>query len=98
MQGTVKDIVRSQYVGMHELRKNLTSLLESLKRDGQELVITRQGKPTAVIVDLEKYLEVQQALQEFSNPNYLTSLREAKEEIKQGQGVPAEEVFRAKGL
>lgn len=94
----MKEVLRSQFVGMHELRKNLTKLLDSLQAEGQEVVITRQGKPTAVIVDLEKYLEVQEALQEFSRPEYVASLLEAKDEIRQGQGVPAEEVFRQKGL
>ena len=48
------EILRSQFVGMHELRKNLSQLLDALEEDGREIVVTRQGKPAAVIVDLEK--------------------------------------------
>ena len=92
------EILRSRFVGMHELRKELTKLLEALKEEGQEVVITRQGKPTAVIIDVEKYLEVQQALREFSDPEYLAELLEARREIREGKGVPAEEVFKRKGL
>lgn len=94
----MKEILSHQFVGVHELRRNLTKLLEDLEREGQEVVITRQGKPTAVIVDLEKYLEVQQALAEFSDREYLASLLSAKDEIDKGLGVPAEEVFQKKGL
>jgi prevent-host-death family protein len=83
---------------MHELRTNLTKLLDDLKLERHEVVITRHGKPAAVIIDLEQYLEMQQALEEFSQPRFLASLREAKEEIEAGQGVPATEVFRLKGL
>ena len=92
------EILRSRFVGMHELRKELTKLLEALKDEGQEVVITSQGKPTAVIIDVEKYLEVQQALREFSDPEYLAELLEARREIREGKGVPAEEVFKRKGL
>ncbi|MBI4758361.1 MAG: type II toxin-antitoxin system Phd/YefM family antitoxin [Chloroflexi bacterium] len=92
------EILRTHFVGMHELRKDLTKLLEALQEEGQEVVITRQGKPMAVIVDLEKYLEVQQAMREFSHPEYLANLLEARREIREGKGVPAEEVFRRKGL
>lgn len=92
------EILRTHFVGMHELRKDLTKLLEALQEEGQEVVITRQGKPMAVIVDLEKYLEVQQAMREFSHPEYLANLLEARREIREGKGVPAEEVFRQKGL
>lgn len=92
------EILRSRFVGMHQLRKNLTQLLEGLREEGQEVVITRQGKPVAVVVDVEKYLEVHQALKEFSDPEYLVSLLEARREIRRGEGVAAEEVFRQKGL
>jgi len=92
------ELLRTHFVGMHELRKDLTKLLEALQEEGQEVVITRQGKPMAVIVDLEKYLEVQQAMREFSQPEYLANLLEAKREIREGKGVPAEEVFRRRGL
>ncbi|MCC7352842.1 MAG: type II toxin-antitoxin system Phd/YefM family antitoxin [Anaerolineae bacterium] len=92
------EILKSQFVGMHELRKNLTRLLRDLEEEGREVVITRQGKPAAVIIEVEKYLEVQQALKELSDPAYLADLLEAKKEIHEGKGVPADEVFRQKGL
>jgi len=94
----VREILRTQFVGMHELRKNLSKILEALKEEGREVVITQQGKPTAVIIDLEKYLEVQEALEEFSDPAYLAALLESKKEVREGKGVDAEEVFRRKGL
>jgi prevent-host-death family protein len=94
----MKEILGRQLVGMHELRRYLTKLLEGFEREGQEVVITRQGKPMAVIVDLEKYLEEQQALAEFSDREYLASLLSAKDEIATGRGVRAEEVFRKNGL
>ena len=92
------EILKSRFVGMHELRKNLTKLLENLEEEGEPVIITRQGKPTAIILDVEKYLEVQNALKEFSDPEYLASLLEAKQEIRKGKGIPAEEVFKQKGL
>ena len=92
------EILATQFVGVHELRKNLTRLLDALREDGREVVITRQGKPAAIIVDVEKYLEVQQALEEFSDPAYVASLLEARQEVRRGEGSPAEEVFLRKGL
>lgn len=91
-------ILKSHFVGMHELRKNLPKILQELAEEGQEVVITKQGKPTAVIINIEKYLEVQEALKEFSDPQYLAELFEARQEIRSGKGIPAEEVFRHKGL
>lgn len=92
------DLLRSQFVGVHELRTKLPKLLDALHEEGTEVVITRRGKPAAVIVDVEHYLEVQEALKEFSDPSYLASLLAARDEIQQGKGIPAEEVFRQKGV
>lgn len=92
------ELLRSQFVGMHEARKHLAKLVEDLRTEGHEIVLTRQGKPAAVIIDVEKYLEVQQALREFSDPRYVRSLLEAREEIRSGQGIPAAEVFAKKGV
>lgn len=92
------DLLRYQFVGVNELRKNLTKLLSDLRQEGGEVVITQQGKPTAVLLDVEKYLEVQDALREFSNPAYLAKLLDAKRQIRAGEGIPADEVFRQKGL
>ena len=83
---------------MHELLKNLSKLVKTLEEEGREIVVTRQGKPAAVIVNLERYLEMQQALNEFCDPTYLKSLFEGRCEIRQGRGIVVEEVFDERGL
>jgi len=92
------DILKNPFVGVHELRKDLTRLLSLVREDGTDVVVTQQGKPVALLVDVEKYLEMKQALDEFSNPDYLTALLNARREIREGKGVAAEEVFANKGL
>jgi len=83
---------------MHELRNGLSKLLDSLAEEDYELIVTRQGKPAAVLLDVDRYLELQQALREFADPEYLAALLEARREIRAGEGVAAEEVFAQKGL
>ena len=61
-------------------------------------MITRQGKSSAVIMDLEKYVAVQKAFEEFSRPDIAASLLAASDEFRQGQGVAAEGVFCQKDL
>ena len=94
----MSEIPRSQFVGMGELRANLSKLLDVLEEEDQELVITRDGKPLAVIVGLNKYLEIEQALREFSDPEFVERLFESRNEIRTGKGIVAEEVFEQKHL
>ena len=48
--------------------------------------------------DVEKDLEIRTAAEEFSDPEYLRGLLGAGKEIREGKGIPADEVFREKGL
>jgi len=87
-----------QSVESRELGENIEQVLASLEAEGEDLVITTDGKPTAVVVDMEKYLEMQEALREFSDPAFVAGLLEARAEIRAGTGVRADDVFRKKGL
>ncbi|HLH25135.1 MAG TPA: type II toxin-antitoxin system prevent-host-death family antitoxin [Chloroflexota bacterium] len=88
----------AQVVGMHDLERRLPEFLDRLASEGQELIVTRDGEPAAVIVDFEHYREVQQALKEFADPEYLAVLLEARQDIDAGRGISAAEVFAEKGL
>ncbi|HZS11184.1 MAG TPA: type II toxin-antitoxin system Phd/YefM family antitoxin [Nitrospirales bacterium] len=76
----------------------LDRLLDDLETDGQDVIITRSGRPTAIALDLERYREVQEALAEFADPDYLTQLLQARREIRAGEGIPAQDLFRERGL
>ncbi len=86
------DLLKNPFVGVHELRRTLTELLAAMKEQGQDLVVTQNGKPVAVLMDVERYLEMQEAIRELSDPEYLASLLEARDEIEAGKGIPLEEV------
>lgn len=88
------DMLQNPFVGVPELRKNLTKILAAVRDEGLDLVITAQGKPVALLMDVEKYLELRQA----SDPEYLASLVEARREIREGRGIPSSEAFAKKGL
>ena len=92
------EMLDCQFLGVKELRKDLTKVLERVNDDGLDVVITHLGKPAALLICVEKYLEMREALKELSTPEYIQELIEARREIREGQGVPAEEVFKEKGL
>ena len=92
------DILQNPFVGVHELRKELTRLLDVVRTAGDDIVITQQGKPVAVLLDVEKYLEMREAIRDLSDTQYLQKLITAKREMEEGKGTPAEEVYRDAGL
>lgn len=90
-------LIQNQFVGTYELRKRLSGLLGNLKK-GKEIVITKRGKPSAILMAIEEYLELQEAMREFADPSYLKELLAAKEEIDSDRGVPAKDFFKKLGI
>ncbi|MBI2172157.1 MAG: type II toxin-antitoxin system Phd/YefM family antitoxin [Chloroflexi bacterium] len=92
------DILHNPFIGVHELRKELPQLLKQLHEEGADVVVTQQGKPVAILLSVEKYLEMREAIRDLSDPKYAQELIVAKREIDEGKGIPAEEVYREAGL
>ena len=92
------DLLQNSFVGVHELRKELTRTLRRIQGEETDMVVTQQGKPVAVLLSIEKYLEMREAIRDLSDPRYAEELVAAKREIDEGKGMPAEDVYREAGL
>lgn len=99
------DIIQSTFIGAFELRKNLSALLNKLQKRKEAIVVTQNGKPAAMLLSLEKYLEMkelneelEEALQELNNKEYIKSIISEVASVKKGQGKKAVKLFKELGL
>ena len=93
------------FVGSHELRKDLTRLLDNVKKTNEPVVITSQGKPTAILTSVENYNQLQEAVEELqlairelSDKTYIKALVEEKKKLRAGRGIPAEKLYKELGI
>jgi len=72
-----------QTLSIMEARKQLTSLPESLLRDGQVdvLEITRRGKPVLAVMPWELYEAVSETLEVMGNKELMAQLRQSIQEM-----------------
>lgn len=91
---TFGHFLQKKFIGTDELRRQLTEILDKLPQEGGEVVITQRGKPQAVLVDVESYLELQEQLADL-NPKLIKQVNTALADVRAGNGVPAEEVFKS---
>ena len=91
-------LLDKKFVGTHELRTNLSGLLAAFEDHDSEIIITKQGKPVAVLVDVEAYLELIETIQDLSDPEFVKELNEAVDEVRSGKGIPADKVFKKLGI
>jgi len=93
------------FVGSHELRRDLTKLLDNVKKTNEPVVVTSQGKPTAILTSVENYNqlqdmidELQLAIKELTDKTYIKSLVAERKKIRSGHGIPAEKLYKELGI
>ena len=66
-----------------ELKKNLRAVLDQIRETGRPVVVTVNGKPDAVLIDVETYENKLRAL------NLVSLLAEGEEDVRRGRIRPA---------
>jgi len=85
---------------MMEARKQLTSLPETLRRDGEidVIEITRRGKPVLAVMPWELYDAIAETLEVMGDKELRAELRQSIEEMDKGKAIPWDEAKVELGL
>ena len=89
---SLADILQKKFIGVDDLRRELTEILNRLPKEGGEIVITQHGKPQAVLFDLESYLELRETIDDLSTPGFVESIYKGADEIDAGKGLTMEQL------
>ncbi len=85
---------------MMEARRQLTSLPETLRHDGEidVMEVTRRGKPVLAVMPWELYDAIAETLEVMSDKELRAQLRQSIEEMERGETIPWGEAKRELGL
>jgi antitoxin YefM len=81
-----------------EARARLTELLDDVEARHEHLVITRKGRPAAVVVSPEEWDAIEQTLDVLQDDATLADLRESEQDVKAGRLFSLDDVRRDLGL
>jgi len=81
-----------------EARARLTELLDDVEARHEHVVITRKGRPDAVVVSPEEWDAIEETLDVLQDEETLAALRESEENVKAGRLFTLDEVRRELGL
>jgi len=70
-------------------RANTTALISQARKNHRPIVLTQNGKPSAVVIGIEEYQEMLETL------DYLQKNSDAEQDIDAGKGVPHGEAKKA---
>ncbi len=82
----------AKMVGVKEAHQQLTKLIRAAE-EGQQIVITREGTPVAILLGTDEYNSLMATLEEMADPEALRALREAQADVKAGRVYTYEDVF-----
>ena len=88
----------ARIVPFTEARAKLTELLDEVEARHEHLVITRKGRPAAVVVSSEEWEALEETLEILSDPETMEALRESEEDVAAGRVYSWDEVKRELGL
>ncbi|SRR6266568_6310679 len=96
------DILKRKFIGADELRRELTAILNRLSTQRGEIIITHQGKPKAVLLAIESYIDQEELAEQAADadPKLIKHLNKIVDDYTSGKakGIPAEEVFKKLGI
>jgi antitoxin YefM len=81
-----------------EARARLTELLDDVEARHEHLVITRKGRPAAVVISPEEWDAIEETLDVLQDETALADLRQSEKDVKAGRLSSLDEVRRELGL
>jgi antitoxin YefM len=88
----------SKTVPLTEARARLSELLDELERQHEQVIITRNGRPAAVLVSAAEQEALEETLDILQDEETLAALRESQEDVRAGRLTTLGEVRRELGL
>lgn len=81
-----------QSMSVSEAKDKLSSLVESVESTHDTILITRHGKPAAVLISPDDLDSLQETLAWLSDPDHAAEVAEAEADIAAGRMLSLEEV------
>jgi prevent-host-death family protein len=84
----------SKTIPISEVKTRLPELVSGVAEREEEIVVTRNGKPAAVLVNYDEYERLKGSLEVLSDPFLMKQIRQSKKFYAKGrQGQSFEAVF-----
>ncbi len=90
-------MVMSETLPLAEIKAHLSEIVDRVEREHDRVVLTRNGRPAAVIMSPADLEALEDTLELLSDPAAMAEIKNGRAEVAKGQVLGAEEL-RAKYL
>jgi antitoxin YefM len=81
-------------VAVRELRSNLSKLLSDVADRRDHVLVTRNGRPAAVLVPIDEYDALEETAEVLSDPDALAALEAGLGELERGETITLDDLRR----
>ena len=81
-------------IPLADAKARLSAVLDDVRDTHDRVVITRNGRPEAVIISIADLETIEETLDLLSTPGALEEIRSAEAEIARGEAIGADELQR----
>lgn len=82
---------------LYEVKANLSKLVEKVDSTDEEVVITRNGRPSAVIVSMDEFEGWKETLSIKSSPGLMADIKKGLRGIKKAKSYTLDELLKEIG-
>jgi len=75
-----------------EIKKRLSEIIDGVEQRHDRVLLTRNGRPAAVILSPDDLESLEETLEILSDPDAMRQIREAEAEIDRGNFIGADEL------
>lgn len=87
-------MVMSDTVSLADAKARFSELVDLVSKQQERVVVTRHGRPAAVLISPDDLDGLEETLAVMSDPALMASIRESEQELARGEpGTPLEEVI-----
>jgi prevent-host-death family protein len=85
-------LVMSETLPLSEIKAHLSEIVDRVEAEHERIVLTRNGRPAAVLLSPEDLAALEDTIELLSDPSALTDIEEARAAVAAGDFVTADEL------
>ena len=87
-------LVMSETLPLAQIKARLSEVVDKVEGQHERIILTRNGRPAAVLISPEDLEALEDTLDLLSDPSALAEIERAREDLRAGKGLDAETLRR----
>jgi antitoxin YefM len=80
---------------LRNVRDHLSDFVDRAEREHERVVVTRTGRPAAVLIGYKDLVAIEETLEILSDGEAMADIREARKEVARGEVIEGVDAVRA---